>query len=730
MSILTAHKIALGLGSLVAAGTVPADPPAVDSPDSRAIEEIVVVAHKSERRLREVAAHVTILTRDDFRDELSADLGDSFRYTPGVEAERSGARFGTEGINIRGVGGNRVALLLDGVPLGEHFAIGSYANATRDFLEAGFLQRAEVLHGPASALYGSDAIGGVLAAQTVAPGDIAGRDGRGASLTGTWRGADGSMHGTALGALGGDALGALVGVSVREGDEAKPAPLEDAFDRRQYRRRAALLKFAAEDGRGHGWRGGILGQESAATSDLRSMLGAGRFVSTTSLEGDDRSRLQAAHLEFGFGEDDALVETGHVRAWYARSDIDQRTLEVRGNAARPVSIQRRFDYEQRARGLEVHLQKAIDGDAVAHRLGAGFEVRKTRTDEMRDGRETGIADGRVSATILGEEFPLRDFPVSDTVKWGAWLEDTMAFGRWHVAAAVRADRYELSPRPDAVFAADNPAAVPVSLTETDVSPKLGITHEVTEALNVYLQYAHGFRAPPFEDANIGLDVPLLNIRALPNPDLRSERSHGFDVGLRWAGDAASFRLGVFQTRYRDFIESKAPLGLDAASGRLLFQSRNVANARIEGIEGSWRAALPGALENLHVDGAFHLARSENRDDGQPLDSVGPAQAVLGLAWQPSERRHYRVVATLTDRWSARDETRGDSFKPPGHALIDLLATHALGERATLRAAIMNATDRTWWHWSAVRALAPEDPVLPAVAQPGRSYVLQLEWHWQ
>src|SRR5690606_21215495 len=138
----------------------------------------------------------------------------------------------------------------------------------------------------------------------------------------------------------------------------------------------------------------------------------------------------------------ALVEAGYVRAWYARSDIDQRTLEGRENAVRPVSIQRRFDYEQRARGLEVHLQKTIDGDAVTQRLGAGFEVRKTRTDEMRDGREPGIADGRVSTTILGESFPLRDFPVSDTVKWGAWLEDTMAFGRWHVAAALRADRFE------------------------------------------------------------------------------------------------------------------------------------------------------------------------------------------------------------------------------------------------------------------------------------------------
>ena len=127
------------------------------------IEQIVVVANKSARSVRDVAAHVTVMTRQELTDNLATSVADVFRYTPGVDYEASGSRFGTEGINIRGIGGNRVAILVDGVPLSDQFDVGSFSNATRDFVNAGLIQRVEVLHGPASALYGSSAIGGVIA---------------------------------------------------------------------------------------------------------------------------------------------------------------------------------------------------------------------------------------------------------------------------------------------------------------------------------------------------------------------------------------------------------------------------------------------------------------------------------------------------------------------------------------------------------------------------------------
>jgi hemoglobin/transferrin/lactoferrin receptor protein len=340
-------------------------------------------------------------------------------------------------------------------------------------------------------------------------------------------------------------------------------------------------------------------------------------------------------------------------------------------------------------------------------------------------------DGIVSETILGETFPLRDFPVSETTEWGAWFEDALTFGDLTVIAALRADRYELSAREDAIFAEGNPAVEPVSLTETDLSPKLGFVYRLTDTADIYLQYAHGFRAPPFEDANIGLDIPLFNVRAIPNPDLESETSDGVDIGLRWTGRDSNLHVGLFSTRYNDFIETKVRLGVDPLSGRILFQSQNLSQARIEGLEAGWQSRLPGALQAFTLEGSLYIGRGDNRDNGEPLNSVGPAQAVLGVNWDRGEHTpQVSLKATLAERWSERDETAGPLFKPPGYAVFDLYVTQRIGERTTLRAGLMNMTDRTWWNWSEVRGLAPDDPILAALAQPGRSVTVVLNMQWQ
>ncbi len=76
-------------------------------------------------------------------------LADAVRYTPGLDAAGAGTRFGTEGLIVRGLGGNRVAMELDGMPLSQHFSVGNFSNATRDLVDIGVLDRIEVLRGPA-----------------------------------------------------------------------------------------------------------------------------------------------------------------------------------------------------------------------------------------------------------------------------------------------------------------------------------------------------------------------------------------------------------------------------------------------------------------------------------------------------------------------------------------------------------------------------------------------------
>lgn len=693
------------------------------------IDQIIVVAHKDERSIREIAANVTVLSRTDLKNNLATSIGDVFQYIPGVDYEAAGTRFGTEGINIRGIGGNRVAILVDGVPLSDQFDTGSFSNATRDFLDAGLIQNIEILHGPASALYGSAAIGGVVAVRTPDPVDINHGEGIGGDFLGMWRGADNSTHGQAMFALGGESLGVLAGFSWRSGQELESAAGPTGVDTKDYERQTALIKLVADDCWGHTWRASVIHQDSNTLSDLNSMLGTGRFRSTTALEGDDTYKMDVINVAYEFGSPEGWIDSGVVRAFYEVANVEQWTLDERADARTPVSIDRFFYYDQEIRGIELNLWKNLSGAIFSHRVGVGIEYRDRITEELRDGLSTNLSTGEQTNVLLGEVFPLRDFPISKTTETAVFVEDTISVGDWKVIVALRADQFDLSPNVDALYLEDYPTYEPVSLRESDLSPKLGVIYNITDGIDLYAQYSHGFRAPPYSDANISLDIPFFGYRAIPNPDLKSESSDGFDIGIRWQGLRSSARLSAFRTRYDDFIESKVRLGVDPDSGLTLFQSQNLRETIIEGLEAGWATRF-GRGERFGFDGSAYYARGENKVTGQPLNSVGPAQGVLGFSWSSqNESRQLRLQATFTDAYSRRDETSGELFKPAGRAIFDLYLAQTIGNHAVVRAGLHNVTDRTYWNWADVRGISPNDPILPFLAQAGRSVSLSLNAVW-
>ena len=711
---------------------VAADPG--QSPDGQRqpadVEEIVVVAHKHARARRDVAATVSTFTRDGMHFELASSVADVFRYAPGIDYEAAGTRFGSESINIRGISGNRVAILVDGVPVSDQFEVGSFSNATRDLVSAGFVDQVEVLHGPASALYGSSAIGGVVAMRTVDPVRRSGRPGQGGQLAGSWHGDDASVQATAIQGYAGDGFSVLAGISGRTGEQADAAAVEENIDTRDFENRAGLLKAALGDPLGNTLQANLYVRDSNVSSELESMLGTGRFRSNTALRGDDDYRTHIASLEYRFASDARLADEGVVRAYSQGSSIEQQTYDERGLAERPVAIDRFFSFEQQTLGIEGNLQKSFSTGTFSHRLGYGLEYRERETEEFRDGLETGLDDGQASNVLLGESFPLRDFPISTTTEWGAYIEDSMTDGRWSLIAALRLDGYDMNPRVDAMYAEDYPFANPVDISESELSPKLGVIYHISASTELFLQYSEGFRAPPYEDANLSLELPLFNIRAVPNPELRSERSEGFDAGLRWRGVSNSAHLSAFRTKYEDFIESRVRIGTDPESGRTLFQSQNLEEAVIEGIEAGASLDLSSIHEGLSFDAALFVARSENRDNGQPLNSVGPPQAVAGLGWlSPGQHWKLSLRGTFTDSWSERDESAGELFQPPGYATFDLYVAWRPNPKVTLRGGVLNLTDRTYWSWTDVRGLSPDDPVIPYLSRPGLGFSLGLDMNW-
>ncbi len=714
----------LALAAVWPAGAATADSRSADS----ALDEIVVVATKRATSIRDVAADVTVLKSADLQATLSTSLADAFRFVPGVSHEASASRFGTEGITIRGIGGNRIALELDGVPLSDHFEIGNFSNATRDLADTGIIGSVEVLRGPASALYGSSALGGVVAMHTLEPDQFDGAGAMSGRASLLYRGLDDSRNTEASVVFKGDWVSLLLAGGYRAGSERQSAALDVAEDRQDYRRDAGLAKLVGENRLGHDWQLSVVRQTRDTTSDLNSFLGTGRFASTTRLEGDDRHAVNVVSAEYRF--DAAIISEGLLRVFHADAAIAQHTLDERAAATAPASIRRDFYFDQRLRGAELNLWRDAELAGWSHRFGFGLEYAESKTEELRDGLSTSLIDGSVTANILGESFPLRDFPMTEEREIGAYVSDQLSSGPLSLMLAVRFDENRLSPGSDPIYAADNPATAVVGLSDSDVSPKIGAVYHVGDDLDLYLQYARGFRAPPFEDANIGLDIPLFNIRAIPNPGLRSETSDGWELGLRWQGESSRLRLAAFRTDYTDFIETKVRIGIDPLSGRLLFQSINIGEAYIRGLEASWAQDLSAFLPGVTLKASAYWAQGENQADGQPLNSVGPGEAVIGANWRsPDARTEIHALLTATQRWSRRDETSGELFVPPGFGVIDLFVAHSVGENLTLRAGIGNAGDRVYWRWSEVRGLAPGDALLPTIAETGRNYSIGLQWDW-
>jgi len=715
----------LTLGAMAAAFSVQAENEIQADSQQDTLDEIVVVANRAERSIRDVAAHVTVITRAELANNHVDSLANVFRYIPGIDSESAGARFGNEGLSIRGIGGNRVAVLIDGIPLNDQFDVGSFSNATRDFANAGLIDRVEVLRGPASALYGSNAIGGVVAVSTLDPASVVDAGQRfGGRVSTAARTADESLRHTAIVGLDQPGFAALAGVAYTNGREQASAAIDNSADLRAYDQQSALLKLSSRRDDAYNWHLTWLRQAADVRSDLNSLLGTGRYRSTTALEGDDdyETTLLSAVLELGQGN--------VLRAYRQSQRTTQSTLDERALARTPTSIDRYFQFDQDVDGVELNLQRTFSSSRFEHKLGIGLEFRQKTTEEFRDGLATNLQDGTQTSTLLGEVFPLRDFPLSRSREYGAYLEDSVSFDRWTLIAALRADRFELSPKDDPIYAEDYPFASPVSVSESDLSPKFGAIFHINDQSDIYLQYAHGFRAPPFEDANIGLEIPFFNYRAVPNPDLRSESSNGFEVGFRWGESRTQLRIAAFHTRYTDFIESRVRIGTDPESGRILFQSQNLDKATISGVEMSVDHAFAGRLEGLSASASLHMANGENDVSGQPLNSVGPRQAIIGLSWlSADEARSLRLQGTFNAGWDDRDETRAALFKPPGHSIVDLYASQRIGNNVTLRAGLLNIADRTAWNWSSVRGLAEDDPTIPYLAYPGRSVSASVTIDW-
>jgi hemoglobin/transferrin/lactoferrin receptor protein len=724
------QRVALaGAVALACTGTAPAQTVArLDA------VEVIGVAYRMQRQIDDVAPTATAITRRDIEREVVTNLRELLRYEPGVAIENAPARFGLGAIGIRGMTGNRVLMTLDGVRLPDAYRVGSFSNASRNQLDVGLLQKVEILRGPSSALYGSDALGGVVAFSTVDPEDVLGA-GRAAQTTvdlGYASASERWQRGLLVAARG-EQLAGLVGIQRATARETENFGTNDVVGTARTapnpQRAAAeslLAKLVWPQAGGGRWRLTLDRHVAGIDTDVLSLNP--QSSRTTRLEASDLGQRERASIDadlpqvFGLARQRWLVYAQRALTRNDTLDLRTNTTAACLSAVGTVNCLRdvRFRFEQKEQGAS--WLGEVDAGAAGHWL-FGLEAARLAADEMRDGRQTNLNTGVTTNVVGTETFPTRDFPLSTTDRIGAFAQDEigLAGDRLRLIPALRFDRFSLRTQADAAFLSGSGGRIPIDSADQALSPRLGLLYRASPSTTFSAQWASGFRAPPASDINIGLSSLPSGYAVIPNPDLKAERSRGLELGVRGRHPRFEYTATAFDARYRDLIASRAPLACPAdpacvpgATGT--FQSRNVAHARIFGAEASalWRVAGPWSLQ-----AAASYARGDDTDKDVPLNTIEPPRLVAGVFY---DRDGFSAAlhATHARAKTRIDQTTGARFAPPAYTVVDLTASWQLHPRIRVSAGVFNLFDRKYWLWSDVRDVVNPAATVDRYTQPGRN----------
>ncbi|QXH45940.1 TonB-dependent hemoglobin/transferrin/lactoferrin family receptor [Pseudomonas xanthosomatis] len=729
-----------------------------------ALQQMTVSATRSAQDVSQVPSTVSVQTREQLDRQNVNDIKQLVRYEPGVSVGGVGQRSGLNGYNIRGIDGERILTQVDGVSIPDSFFYGPFAQTQRNYVDSEVVKRVEILRGPASVLYGSNAIGGAVSYFTLDPEDIIkpGKD-VGARLKTGYSSADESWLTSATVAGRHGDFDGLLHLSQRNGHETESYGEHGGtgLNRTQanpedVRTTNVLAKLGwsyADDAR--------LGLTYERYKDDRDQnllsvvggpfgngVGAGMYKARSGNDTVTRERFGINH-EFGL---ESLV-ADHVK-WslnYQIAKTDQYTEDVYSPFVRTVLRTRDTTYKDRQWVLDAQFDKAFSIGSTDHLLTYGTTVKHEKVTGTRSGTGTCLAIG-MGCPSVGANRPtdgqalVSDFPDPTIDTYSLFVQDEIRWNNWTFLPGARYDYTKLDPKFTDAFLR-GAAANGGNLDDIDessktwhrVSPKLGVTYAFNDNYTWYGQYAEGFRTPTaksmygrFENSTVGYSVK-------PNPGLEPEKSKSYETGLRGNFESGSFDVAVFYNKYRDFINEDAVQSADLTS---TFQANNIKRATIKGAEFKGRLNLDhfGAPQGLYTQGSLAYAHGRNDDNGQPLNSVNPLTAVLGLGY---EQANYGGLLswTLVKRKNRVDDTTffapdgtSTQFKTPGYGVLDLTGFYKVTDDITVNAGLYNLTDKKYWQWDDVRgydaigeAGATQPANLDRLTMPGRNFAINLVW---
>ena len=700
------------------------------------IEPVVVTADRNAQTLDKAAPNVSVIGRKTLNQASAQNLDDIVLYEPGVSVPSDNNRRGHAGINIRGIDGNRILMMVDGVRIPESYAGGGSNGAIsgRDMVESDTLKQVDIVKGPYSALYGSDALGGVVNMVTLSPRDFVDADKRGHfGLKHGYRSRDRSHGVTATVAGFHENAEGLLMLTRRQGHETENMGSDTSYSTSRTatnpQKNNAYNILAKGNIGNERHRLETLYEQYYHANDTVLANGLGSQsrgpVTIATSESNARDRIRRQRIEAGYrytGE--GRLKEANLTAYQQklRTEDDAVDASITRMGARQLGNSTRYSdygFNQTIRGLNGRSVWEFDG-AVKQTVVAGAEYKHTETARPRDSLTVDNLTGAVSKVYAGSTYPNKTFPDSKRKTFSVYAQDSLTFGNGIVLTpALRYEKDKLNTETDQAYLNANPDGTATRFNDSALTPSLRLSVPMGEQFTGFATYSQGFRTPPFDSATMAFANTTYGYAVIPNANLKSERSNSFELGMKFKNERARAQVTAFYNRYRNFI-NRTEIGTSTVGRRpiIQYQYQNLDHVKTYGAEAS---AAYKFLPGWQVSGSIAWMRGEQQD-GKPLDSAYPLNGVLGLDYMQEK---WGVGTKL--RWSKKhSRVSSDTvFQAPGYGVWDVGAWYKPSKNVEIGANIYNIGNKKYWQHADVAGMS-RSSVMDLYTETGRNFAATVQ----
>ena len=595
----------------------------------------------------------SVLAGQELTKELEATLGATLQRQPGV-AERSFGPGPSRPV-IRGLDGDRVLILEDGQRVGDLSSQSGDHGVTTNPASAA---RIEVVRGPATLLYGANAIGGLVnvISETIPTRPITGTHGGFVADLGTAA----SAAGAAVDLRWGNGRWALNagGSGNRSGDVDTPErTIDNSHSRSGF------------------------GNVAAAWTGARGFFG-GSY-------GYDSTRYGLPFVEEGQVE---LTPRRHMIG--AKAGASQLNGAIEGFRANFASRRYRHD-------------EIVGGD-----VGTRFRNDTDDFDLLLRQKKIGALSGTIGVALLNRRFSaIGDEALSPPVKergMAAFFYEELTWPHVTFQFGARVNR-----------ASFNPEGGLRARDFTDVSGSVGLLFRpdvAEERFTLAVSLARAARNPALEELYFFGPHPGNFAFEVGNSNLDSERALGFDVALRWRSRRVNGEIGYFRNSIDDYIfrnpiseeEFDAKYGGDGHEGHGHDEFPIIefvgADSLLQGIEGHADIEIG---RGVSVEVGVDYVRGHLRRLDQPLPRIPPFRLRTGLTYQRNAFQTGGEIAAT----ARQARVFGDETPTPGFANLRVFASCSFGRDTvvnTITARLDNATNELYRnHLSLIKDFVPE-----------------------